>query len=101
MQISPTSRPILEVDFPDVGVRQSWEAEEVQKHVLERRPPRLSISDLDEDFLGCIQVFLDKKEEEGAIANDLKYASLTCFFYLYSLVCDDFVPMKITVESDM
>jgi mevalonate kinase len=98
MQIIPLAERVIEVDFPDVGVSQRWYGEDVQHHILDQRPESLYNQDeIDEDFLSCIHAFLSGEEDR----EDLKLASLTCFFYLYSLLCKDFVPMKIKVESEI
>ena len=51
---------------------------------------------MDSYFLEVIHDFLRVDE-----ANNLKMASLICFFYLYSIISEDVLPMNITVESEI
>ena len=93
---------VLQVDFPDVGVKQSWSGETIREEILKHKPERTS--DIDLDFLAKIQTFVDvnvSNGEESANLEELQKASLTCFFYLYALICDKFTSMSIKVESEI
>lgn len=95
MHLTPISEHVLIVDFPDVGVSQQWKAKDVKAHVLSQRPAHLNdLAEVDPCFLAKIQAFINCQEE-------LQAASLTCFFYIYSMVCEKFLPMKISVESEI
>ena len=93
----------IEVDFPDIGVRRAWPAAEVRAGLFEKRPqgegeaaglPRDSICPR---FLEVIHSFLGVDAEDS-----LAMASLICFFYLYSTICEeDVIPMSIKVESEI
>ena len=50
---------------------------------------------MDAYFLEVIHDFLRVDED------NLKMASLICFFYLYSVISEDVIPMNITVESEI
>ena len=95
---------ILEVDFPDVGVvKQHWKSKEVKECLLNKRPPEAAAEPiLDEAFLKVVQSFVMTEKTDGGLQDqdDLQTASLTCFFYLYSILCDKFLPMHIKVESE-
>lgn len=97
MSLTPVTNGLIEVDFPDIGVKQSWPATTVEQQLFLARPHDLGKElEVDQDFLAHIHDFLEVTHE------DLKLASLTCFFYLYSVICDDHViPMRITVESEI
>lgn len=93
---------VLQVDFPDVGVKQSWSGETIREEILKHKPERTS--DIDLDFLAKIQTFVDvnvSNGEESTNLEELQKASLTCFFYLYALICDKFTSMSIKVESEI
>ena len=38
---------VLQVDFPDVGVKQSWSGETIREEILKHKPERTSDIDLD------------------------------------------------------
>ena len=97
----------IEVDFPDIGVRRAWRASEVRAGLFEKRPPRdvrahgngeggLPKDSICPHFLEVIHSFLNVDED------NLAMASLICFFYLYSTICEeDVIPMSIKVESEI
>lgn len=87
---------VIEVDFPDVAVKKTWPSQKVIDQVLSQKPSE-SLNDIDQDFLAKIQRFVDDQD----LKDDLQKASLTCFFYLYAVICDKFVPMNIKVESEI
>ena len=93
---------VVQVDFPDVGVRQCWSGENIKEEILKHTPE--CTSDIDLDFLAKIRTFVNvtvSSEEKSAKLEELQTQSLTCFFYLYALICDKFTPMRIKVESEI
>ncbi len=95
-----SKKDVIEVDFPDIGIRQSWKASEVREAIFDKRPREGLGTDVDDEqrncFLGVIHAFL------GVDEDNLVMASLICFFYLYATICkDDVVPMSIKVESEI
>lgn len=91
---------VIEVDFPDIGVRRSWRAAEVRAGLFEKRPPQgeggLPRDSICPHFLEAVHSFLNVDED------NLAMASLICFFYLYSTICEeDVIPMSIKVESEI
>lgn len=92
----------IEVDFPDIGVRRAWPAAEVRAGLFEKRPLGEGEAGLPKDsicprFLEVIHSFLGVDAEDS-----LAMASLICFFYLYSTICEeDVIPMSIKVESEI
>ncbi len=105
--IPDEKQQVLEVDFPDVHVHQSWKVSDVQKHLLQHKPGWLSDSkntEICDTYLELVQGFIKKSSTaNGKVHQELQLASLTCFFYLYSVICDadHIVPLKIRVESDI
>jgi mevalonate kinase len=109
MYLTPIAKEndILQVDFPDVSVTKCWSGKTISEEILNYKPD--SSSDIDTDFLAKIQVFvaatIDSDSDQEASdtnqnnAKDLQIASLTCFFYLYAVICDKFIPMKIKVRG--
>ena len=110
MYLTPIAKEndILEVDFPDVSVTKCWSGKTISEEILNYKPD--SSSDIDTDFLAKIQVFVAANIDSGNDdqdacdtnqnnAKDLQIASLTCFFYLYAVICDKFIPMKIKVRG--
>ena len=111
MYLTPIDKEndILQVDFPDVSVTKCWSGKTISEEILNYRPD--SSSDIDVDFLAKIQVFVaanidsDNDGQDASDTNqnndikDLQIASLTCFFYLYAVICDKFIPMKIKVRG--
>ena len=97
--LSDRQHHVLEVDFPDVRVKHSWKGEDVENHLLKHRPSTFPRNEISSVFLGLVQDFIRKTGDR--YHQDLQLASLTCFFYLYSILCQEFVPMKIKVESDI
>ena len=109
MYLTPIAKEndILQVDFPDVSVTKCWSGKTISEEILNYKPD--SSSDIDTDFLAKIQVFvaatIDSDSDQDANdtnqnnAKDLQIASLTCFFYLYAVICDKFIPMKIKVRG--
>merc|ERR1712241_742241 len=98
-----------------MGKRQ-WKSKDIKENILHKRPKNLN--GLDHDFLKCIEDFLNSQEDQGTTTsttaaasdtntidsstqNEFQRASLTCFFYLYSLLCEKFVPLQIKVESEI
>lgn len=98
MCLIPLQGNVLEVDFPDVGVKKQWKSKEIKERILHNRPKDLLGPDLDSNFLKCIETFLS---EEDLSDNQFQKSSLLCFFYLYSLLCEKFVPLQIKVESEI
>ena len=110
MYLTPIAKEndILQVDFPDVSVTKCWSGKTISEEILNYKPD--SSSDIDTDFLAKIQVFVaatidsDNDGQDASDTNqnndikDLQIASLTCFFYLYAVICDKFIPMKIKVR---
>ena len=110
MYLTPIDKEndILQVDFPDVSVTKCWSGKTISEEILNYKPD--SSSDIDTDFLAKIQVFVaatidsDNDGQDASDTNqnndikDLQIASLTCFFYLYAVICDKFIPMKIKVR---
>ena len=110
MYLTPIDKEndILQVDFPDVSVTKCWSGKTISEEILKYKPD--SSSDIDVDFLAKIQVFVaanidsDNDGQDASDTNqnndikDLQIASLTCFFYLYAVICDKFIPMKIKVR---
>ena len=109
MYLTPIAKEndILQVDFPDVSVTKCWSGKTISEEILNYKPD--SSSDIDKDFLAKIQVFVatnidsSHDDQDGCDTNqnnakDLQIASLTCFFYLYAVICDKFIPMKIKVR---
>ena len=90
---------VLEVDFPDVRVKHSWKGEDIEDRLLSHRPTSFPSDDISSVFLRLVQDFI--RETGDKYHEDLQLASLTCFFYLYSILCQEFVPMRIKVESDI
>jgi len=90
---------VLQVDFQDVGVKRSWTGKVIRDQVLSFKPsiPAEGCEEVNQDFLKKIQAFVDQEE----VTDDLQKASLTCFFYLYAIICDKFLPMSIRVESEI
>ena len=92
----------IEVDFPDIGVRRAWPAAEVRAGLFEKRLLGEGEAGLPKDsicprFLEVIHSFLGVDAEDS-----LAMASLICFFYLYSTICEeDVIPMSIKVESEI
>ena len=109
MCLVPLQEHVLQVDFPDVQVKRQWKSKDIKENILHKRPKNLN--GLDQDFLKCIENFLNSQEDEETTTtasdtkvnsqNEFQRASLTCFFYLYALLCDKFVPLKIKVESEI
>ena len=110
MYLTPIAKEndILQVDFPDVCVTKCWSGKTISEEILNYKPD--SSSDIDTDFLAKIQVFVAANIDSGNDdqdacdtnqnnAKDLQIASLTCFFYLYAVICDKFIPMKIKVRG--
>ena len=110
MYLTPIAKEndILQVDFPDVSVTKCWSGKTISEEILNYKPD--SSSDIDVDFLAKIQVFVAANIDSGNDdqdacdtnqnnAKDLQIASLTCFFYLYAVICDKFIPMKIKVRG--
>ena len=110
MYLTPIAKEndILQVDFPDVSVTKCWSGKTISEEILNYKPD--SSSDIDIDFLAKIQVFVAANIDSGNDdqdacdtnqndAKDLQIASLTCFFYLYAVICDKFIPMKIKVRG--
>ena len=110
MYLTPIAKEndILQVDFPDVSVTKCWSGKTISEEILNYKPD--SSSDIDTDFLAKIQVFVAANIDSGNDdqdacdtnqnnAKDLQIASLTCFFYLYAVICDKFIPMKIKVRG--
>ena len=111
MYLTPIDKEndILQVDFPDVSVTKCWSGKTISEEILKYKPD--SSSDIDTDFLAKIQVFVaanidsDNDGQDASDTNqnndikDLQIASLTCFFYLYAVICDKFIPMKIKVRG--
>ncbi len=93
-----TNENLLQVDFPDVGVKETWTSQSIKKGVLCQKPKTSTLAQIDEPFLEKIQSFVD---HQCAVMDDLQKASLTCFFYLYAVICEHFVPMHIKVESEI
>jgi len=98
----------LQVYFPDVGVKQSWSGKTICEEIFDYKPN--CTNDIDPDFLAKIQIFVDANvaNNEASEAMDttdevkeLQKSSLTCFFYLYALICEKFTPMSIKVESEI
>ena len=100
MCLTPLQENVLEVDFPDVGVKKQWKSKEIKERILYKRPKTLhnQIEDLDSDFLQCIETFLAQGDFNK---NEFQKSSLLCFFYLYSMLCDKFVSLQIKVESEI
>ena len=120
MCLVPLQDHVLQVDFPDVQVKRQWKSKDIKENILHKRPKNLN--GLDHDFLKCIEDFLNSQEDQGTTTstisisaaaasdtntidsstqNEFQRASLTCFFYLYALLCDKFVPLQIKVESEI
>ena len=103
MCLVPLQDHVLQVDFPDVQVKRQWKSKDIKENILHKRPKNLN--GLDQDFLKCIENFLSSQEEKETVdknsQNEFQRASLTCFFYLYALLCDKFVPLQIKVESEI
>ena len=99
--ITDEKQQVLEVDFPDVRVHHSWKVSEVQKCLLETSKP--ATNEICDAHLKRVQDFIKKSCQDGnSKIDELQLASLTCFFYLYSIICDvHIVPLKIRVESDI
>ena len=110
MYLTPIAKEndTLQVDFPDVSVTKCWSGKTISEEILNYKPD--SSSDIDVDFLAKIQVFVAANIDSGNDdqdacdtnqnnAKDLQIASLTCFFYLYAVICDKFIPMKIKVRG--
>ena len=112
MYLTPIAKEndILQVDFPDVSVTKCWSGKTISEEILNYKPD--SSSDIDIDFLAKIQVFvaanIDGNHDDHQDASDsnqsndikdLQIASLTCFFYLYAVICDKFISMKIKVRG--
>ena len=107
MRICSEADEVIEVDFPDIGVRRAWRAAEVRAGLFDKRPPRdvrahgsgeggLPKDTICPHFLEVIHSFL------GVDEDNLAMASLICFFYLYSTICEeDVIPMSIKVESEI
>ena len=72
---------------------QSWPADSVSAGVLAHKPA--NNADIDPYFLSRVHDFLKVDEE------NIRMASLICFFYLYAVIMDDVVPMRIKVESEI
>ena len=89
---------VLQVDFPDVGVTQSWTGKVIRDRILSFKPSIKGCeTSIDQEFLSKIEAFV----RDEKVDNSLQRASLTCFFYLYAIICDKFVPMSIKVESEI
>jgi len=105
--IPDEKQQVLEVDFPDVHVHQSWKVSEVQKYLLQHKPGWVSKynAEICDTYLKLVKDFIQKSSiTHGKVVHqDLQLASLTCFFYLFSVICDadHIVPLKIRVESDI
>ena len=99
MEISPATSEVIEIDFPDIGVKQAWTVDEVRRQIFSKkpkvRPPGQVPVKVDAHFLKVIHNFLEVDED------NLKMASLICFFYLYSVVSKEVVPMRIRIDSDI
>lgn len=125
MSLKPVCRkqgrqePEIKLHFPDVDIEESWTREKV-RNLLAKRPSRTAAAvskrrklsgdqennddwwfptdRIEADFLIEICQFL------GVDKADLKFSSLTCFFYLYSMLCleeDSFPPLQISIQSDI
>ena len=107
MYLTPISKEnsVLQVDFPDVNVRKSWSGKTISEEILQHKPDssdNLATSDeINKDFLAKIELFVDANiiDDDSTDAKELQKASLTCFFYLYSVICDKFLPMSIKVRE--
>ncbi|TRY75506.1 hypothetical protein TCAL_00728 [Tigriopus californicus] len=85
----------VQVDFPDIGVRKEWPLALIRQKLFPRRPPHLVPGEVDRVFTQVIHDFL------GVSQGDLAHASLICFFYLFSIICDPGVGMAIHVRSEI
>ena len=111
--------PEIKLHFPDVSIEESWTKEKVTD-LLAKRPNRTAAvkrrrlsgdrtcdtdndwwfptDRIEADFLIEICQFL------GVDKADLRFSSLTCFFYLYSMLRleeDTFPPLDISIQSDI
>ena len=113
--LRPNPNPeLLTVDFPDIGVKQSWDVSEIRSQVFSQKPDEEELNgigvaatsssssssssskiEVNPYFLEVIHDFLRVDED------NLKMASLICFFYLYSVISNDVLAMNITVESEI
>jgi mevalonate kinase len=91
-------KDVIEVDFPDIGVKQKWKLGEVKAGIFYKRPHvGLDTDQVNEYFLEIIHGFLGVQPEDNLVM-----ASLICFFYLYAVICEDeAIPMSIKVESEI
>jgi len=94
MTIKPHPTHIV-VNFPDVGLSDSWTVEQL-KELFKHRPMERVEEEVDMVYLDKIHDFL------GTDQSNLRMASVICFLYLYSvMVSPDIITMEIHVESEI
>ena len=87
---------VIQVDFPNVGVKTTWTSSVILEKIL-CFAPKDNI-EINHEFLRRVTDFV---VDEG-FCDDLGKAALICFFYLYAIMMDKvFVPMNIKVESEI
>jgi len=94
MRIKPHKSRVL-VNFPDVGLKESWEPAQLRE--LFKNKPTDEQHEVDVEYLEHIQEFLQSDRY------NIGTASVICFLYLYSVIMErsDVIPMEIIVESEI
>eukprot|EP00095_Tigriopus_kingsejongensis_P005835 snap_masked-scaffold425_size175135-processed-gene-0.34 protein:Tk05835 transcript:snap_masked-scaffold425_size175135-processed-gene-0.34-mRNA-1 annotation:"mevalonate kinase isoform x1" len=98
MRTSMTLQPRpggVKVNFPDIDILREWTLADIRDGLFPQRPERFGRQAVDPVYLEAIHDFL------GVTQDDLAHASLVCFFYLFSVICDDVVGMDISVHSEI
>jgi len=94
MTIKP-HKELVVVNFPDLGISQSWTLDQLRK-LFSSKPSAELQGEVDMPYLDRLHDFL------GTSQSNLSMASVICFLYLYSIIMEDvLVPMEIQVESEI
>jgi len=93
MTIKPQLGKQVVVDFPDLGLHDSWPLERLQELFLPCPPDS---SEVCPAYLARLHEFL------GTDPSNLRMAGVLCFLYLYTVILHpDPVPMEIRVSSEI